>query len=179
MGMLNEETIETIPKIEEFLQAWKVKARNHYLNVINTMIKLSEEYSKTVEPFNRRFSLSDSDKKNVEAEHKKKWDIYYMFQQENMLIYSILYPTSQRETRLEALLNREVARKKKHLIMRIKEKAGEIVDANGLNIGVNSEINGFIKGSKATVEVRTIYAGGYNIQCLHYRVLIHPQGASK
>ena len=75
-------------------------------------------------------------------------------------------------TRLNEILDKEVVRKKKALIARVKKTAGTIVDASGLRIGVNSEINGTVDGEIKTVHVQTIYAGGYNIQCLHYRVLV-------
>jgi len=49
-----------------------------------------------------------------------------------------------------------------------------IIDASGLSIDNQGELNGVIKGSITNVYVFTISAGGYNIQCLHYRVLIKP-----
>lgn len=73
---------------------------------------------------------------------------------------------------LEKIIDKEVESRKKNLIARVEKKAGKIIDANGLYIGANGEINGYIKGDKTTVYVETIFAGGYNIQCLHYRVLI-------
>lgn len=30
-----------------------------------------------------------------------------------------------------------------------------------------------IQGENGKCKIETIYAGGYNIQCLHYRVLVH------
>ena len=73
---------------------------------------------------------------------------------------------------LDKILDREVVTRKKVLISRVEKKVGKIQDASGLYLGVDGEINGYIKGEKAAVEVRTIYAGGHNIQCLHYRVLV-------
>ena len=73
---------------------------------------------------------------------------------------------------LEAALDREVANRKAKLIARVEAKAGKIVDAGGLYMGHNRELNGLIIGEKKAVYVETIYAGGYNIQCLHYRVLV-------
>jgi hypothetical protein len=58
------------------------------------------------------------------------------------------------------------------LVLRVKEKVGEITDAAGLHIGMNGEINGLVVGVKGSATINTILAGGHNIQCLHYRVLV-------
>jgi hypothetical protein len=77
------------------------------------------------------------------------------------------------EEKLKKMLDSEVTSKRKTLTTRVQEKAGDIKDARNLTIGVNGELNGYIIGSKGNVRVQTIYAGGYNIQCLHYRVLVN------
>jgi hypothetical protein len=58
------------------------------------------------------------------------------------------------------------------LVARVERKTGEITDAAGLHIGMNGEINGLVVGVKGSATVNTIGAGGYNIQCFHYRVLV-------
>lgn len=58
------------------------------------------------------------------------------------------------------------------LICRIKKAAGEIESWRYLTVS-GYALNGIIKGEKATVRVETITAGGYNIQRLHLRVLVH------
>jgi hypothetical protein len=40
------------------------------------------------------------------------------------------------------------------------------------NIYEGAAINGYIKGENGSVEVRSIIAGGYNIQKRHVRVLV-------
>lgn len=55
---------------------------------------------------------------------------------------------------------------------KVTEKCGQITDAAGLKIGMNGTINGRIIGTTGSATVETILAGGYNIQCLHYRVLV-------
>jgi hypothetical protein len=73
---------------------------------------------------------------------------------------------------LDKILDRDVEAKRNKLVARISQKAGEVVDASGLRIATNGEINGTVVGTAGTVSVETVAAGGYNIQCLHYRILV-------
>lgn len=57
--------------------------------------------------------------------------------------------------------------------VRIKEKAGTVTDYSSLHCGCSC-FEGFIKGDKGTVEIRSVLAGGWNIQRLHVRVLVLP-----
>ena len=66
----------------------------------------------------------------------------------------------------------EAETKKKSLIEKVEEKAGKILDARGLTIGADGNINGTVVGSTKTVSVKTILAGGWNVQCLHFRVVV-------
>lgn len=63
------------------------------------------------------------------------------------------------------------------LIRRTMKKVGTITDFSMLtvtygNIYEGAAINGYIKGESGRVEVRSIIAGGYNIQKRHVRVLV-------
>ena len=59
------------------------------------------------------------------------------------------------------------------IINRTNAIVGEITDASQLSIGEKGELNGFVFGTRGTAKVQTISAGGYNIQCFHFRTLIH------
>lgn len=72
---------------------------------------------------------------------------------------------------LEEVYEREAERKYKQFVAKIEKKVGEVEEAN-LVIGIDGNINGLVKGTKGKALVETILAGGYNIQCLHYRILI-------
>ena len=54
---------------------------------------------------------------------------------------------------------------------RIKDKVGTIQGWSGIKYEMKA-LNGFVTGDKGTAEVRSILAGGYNIQRLHVRVLV-------
>ena len=57
------------------------------------------------------------------------------------------------------------------LIARCEKKVGEITSVKYLHVGIKC-LEGFVEGTKGRVEVRSIFAGGYNIQRLHVRVLV-------
>lgn len=84
--------------------------------------------------------------------------------------------------KLDELLRKEKEPKYWDLVDRITEKAGEILDASELYISASGNINGQVQGTKNTVAVETIGAGGKNSyiivnskhgQIFHYRTLVN------
>jgi hypothetical protein len=73
---------------------------------------------------------------------------------------------------LNKILDKDIEAKRKGFISKITKVVGDILDLEDLKIGVDGSINGIVKGSICNAKVTTIYAGGENIQCLHYRVLV-------
>ena len=59
------------------------------------------------------------------------------------------------------------------LTIAVQDITGDITDARMLTIANNGCLNGVIHGVNGSAHVETILAGGYNIQCLHYRTLVH------
>lgn len=62
------------------------------------------------------------------------------------------------------------------LYYRVKEITGEVTDWDGVRLtggNMGCVLNGFVIGKEGRCEVESIYAGGYNIQRLHIRVLVH------
>ena len=57
-----------------------------------------------------------------------------------------------------------------NLISRVEKKVGQITKWN-LHLASKS-LNGWVEGTRGHAKVETITAGGYNIQCLHNRVLV-------
>lgn len=163
-------TQQKIPKIEEFLQQWGIKAKEHYTSVINKLDELRVAYE-IIPSGVDILNYSKEKRQEIRKEHKLKYDTYAKFNYANDNISRIMFPEKDRGQRLDAMIKKEIDRKRIALINRIEKKAGEIIDASGLQI-VSGDINGVIKGGKCSVKVNTISAGGYNIQCLHYRVLI-------
>lgn len=70
-------------------------------------------------------------------------------------------------------LRQEWNRKYDFIIERTNAIVGTITDASNLRVGATGELNGFVIGTKGKAKVQTIGAGGYNIQCFHFRTLIN------
>ena len=70
-------------------------------------------------------------------------------------------------------LDDEANRKYDFIIERTNAIVGKITDASALKVGAKGDLNGYIKGENGKAKVQTIGAGGYNIQCFHFRTLIH------
>lgn len=76
-------------------------------------------------------------------------------------------------TKLAKDLKEEADRKYDFIIERTNSIVGTITDASDLRVGDKGDLNGFIKGDNGVAKVQTIGAGGYNIQCFHFRTLIN------
>ena len=80
---------------------------------------------------------------------------------------------AERAAWLEKDIEQERRAKLLDLISRIMKVVGRITDASDLRIGPKGDINGIIVGTEGRAKIETIGAGGYNIQCFHFRTLIH------
>lgn len=63
------------------------------------------------------------------------------------------------------------------LIRRVKHITGDITDWSNVEAKMGSYnrpvLNGYVEGKLGRASVESIYAGGYNIQRLHIRILVH------
>lgn len=72
---------------------------------------------------------------------------------------------------VEKVVGKYFNSKKKALLDNLAKRGGEVFDAEYLhyNMGI---LNGLFICENGNVKVETIFAGGYNIQCLHIRTLV-------
>lgn len=179
-----------VPAITEFLDGWKERVRSHYSNGIKDYYEAYKDFRvmQVVDPkkseelwsalytrvhgkweyqtktyYNRFFNKYESRREKVKL---KDGDLEY--------IYEYVLNRSEEEALavLEKELTEEYNRKYDFIIERTNRITGTITDASNLCVGANGELNGYIIGKKGTAKVRTIGAGGYNIQCFHFRTLI-------
>lgn len=143
------------PALEEFLARYRERLIAHFKNAMN-------DYE------NKTNLVPDYDFQEKGLKSYLKWKEALIYKYGKGL--ASLLPMD--EARMLKMADDDVSYKREDFLFRIEEKAGRILDASELKVGINGSVNGWVKGEKKSVEVETILAGGYNIQCLHYRVLV-------
>lgn len=151
-----------LKEIKDFINQWKVRAIDYYNNAL-------VEYKKEKQEL-KYFNVwnGDYNKKMRELIEKYgKWVVGDL----------ALRSPKDAEEQIIKNIERDAISKEQMLIKRVNKAVGTIVKSITLNVGVNGELNGIIEGANGKCKIETIYAGGYNIQCLHYRVLVHKVSA--
>lgn len=159
--------------------AEEIKARDemipHFEPVIQEMVDAWIEFAKNeMERKNREIEKRNADRKTMTMdEFRNKWrDIYrYSYYQEE--IPSMW--TEKHEANLRDEYRNEAICWIYDLRFRCMDYVGCITDYRELKAGRKS-LEGFVTGTCGKAEVHSIWAGGYNIQRLHVRVLIRRLG---
>lgn len=137
--------------------------------------KQAEENEKALryEYFNRCKGYFEA--KEVTDRHGRKWTQKVKVAEGDLEYCQMFHKKNLEESiaELQKYLNEEANRKYDFIIERTNHIVGEITDAAGLTIDPKGNLNGLIVGKKGTAKVQTIGAGGYNIQCFHFRTLIN------
>lgn len=187
-----------IPAILEFLELWKARCTEFYRKVLteyyNEQAKvreLYEVYSKA--PYGTQeytaakmaYEIAEKLFRDKEFGHFKMVEYERYGRKQTTKVkerdgeYEYLRPyTNARDlesamAKLEKDLIDEANRKYDFIVERTNAIVGQITDASELEVGAKGDLNGFITGTRGRAKVQTIGAGGYNIQCFHFRTLIN------
>ncbi len=179
--------VPMIPSVEAFLSDWRVKAEEYFRadvikfkdwsrehkkyreNQLKELIEIYGEYEVKLARKKSPELMSEMKKRNVDENYQGRY-IRNNFSSMTPR-YASLTPAVFDKT-LKKELDTEVIQKRIDLYYRCSAVVGVITDATGLTTGDNGCINGFIIGEDGKAKVETIYAGGYNIQCIHFRTLV-------
>ena len=142
--------------IDEFIRRWKEQAKGWYLEAASKYNTDMAEHRKKY-PFFTQESMKDW----------RRIQNNYMLRYGKGTLQILMHDMH----RIDEILTKEAAHKKTRFIAQIEKRVGECTEAH-LYIGEGGDVNGTATGLLGTATVRTITAGGYNIQCFHFRVLV-------
>lgn len=167
--------------IKEFLEAWKVLAFDWHVNRLIEYKEFSKRLDKAEEQARIDVGIENSrmpSKSQREELEKKGLDWQSIRNRKASFAgVTVLKMATMREPErlvwLEKVLEEEKKAKMLDLINRINAVVGAIVDAKALKVSDAGNLNGIIIGETGKAKIETIGAGGYAIQCFHYRTLIN------
>ena len=174
-----------VEAILTFLENWKARVYDFYSRKFLEYQKAREEwdaYSKKQYEAESGLRYNDPVRKQLDSEYREarkafneKWDFISPYVHRRYSEVAQRYEWFFDSEKLRKELVQEANAKYDDIIERTNEITGIITDASALSIGEKGELNGYIIGERGTAKVHTIGAGGYNIQCFHFRTLIHKQ----
>lgn len=159
---------EKIEKVKKAIETWNERLVKENL-IQNKIQNLPESLKSMSEYLNQEWSEYEINRKYFLKQEYEKLRYTEFFKKYSCEAYNHTHKSDE-EIRKE--VEREVKYSILDLLNRVSEVAGEIEDWNNVR-WLGKALNGTLKGSKNNVSVETILAGGYNIQRLHYRVLVH------
>jgi hypothetical protein len=156
-----------VEAIIEFLNKWADRVFDWYIKEFANYQVAFADYRMKVARLEDMGTVSrDSYKEYKEV--KKKFDSRWNF------LYAYIDAKRRFDTeKLHRELEQDKKAKYDDIVNRANKICGTITDATGLSVGEKGELNGLVIGDRGTAYIETIGAGGYNIQCYHFRTLIH------
>jgi hypothetical protein len=174
---------EAIPEvIKQFMESWKKMAYKwhiiRYKKYKLLCMKLEKRAKKAIEEsgientWQNRKALNDYlESKKLDYDTRKR--ITRGFGGMTVLEMERIRNWEDRHTYLDKVLEAEKRAKMLDLVHRITDVVGAITDAKGLRVSQKGNLDGLIVGTVGKARISTIGAGGYNIQCFHFRTLVH------
>lgn len=162
-----EETKKTIEKYQKQLTGEIEKESILIREIPESMKKMQEELV-------TRWDEWDIERKNSLLNAYKELEYRKFIEKYKYAGYQFMHQTD------EEIHNSNMNDAKIFIIQlynRIKDITGEVTDWTGITLESGNDgipvLTGFITGKMGRAEVETIVAGGYNIQRLHVRTLVH------
>lgn len=165
-----------VPAILEFLENWKARMRVVYKQGFKDYMAAYNEYEALVDDYHE-WEYSDEGRAATKEEKKRRynerWEAWNDLKERFGWVRNYVEYKTFDEKRFEKDIKTEAERKYDFIIERTEAIVTKITDASGLMVGAKGDLNGEIIGTTGTATVKTVGAGGYAIQCFHFRTLIH------
>lgn len=164
-----------IPAITEFLEKWYERSVEYFLEEHKLYLEALKVYRDKMGEYadwhnNGSWRLPKEERQAVEKERR---DYEKQFKSDWSHVTQFDHGDLDWEATMKKDLKQEMIRKYDFIVERTCQIVGTITDATNLDIGLSGELNGYIIGTEGKASVNTIGAGGYNIQCFHFRTLIN------
>lgn len=169
--------------ILEFLEKWKSEVMAYYVDRFAKYLVACEEYCEKSREHADWFNhggWKQENAKQIDEEYRKYIKAFKKcwgeMERYTLREYNPDTATHERvfnRERLQKELDQEAIEKYDDIIERTNAICGKITDARGLWVSAKGDLDGIIIGERGTAKVQTIGAGGYNIQCFHFRTLVH------
>lgn len=172
---LINKVFDKVPELQEFLNACGEKI---YAFDMEANEKLKKAWKKYYEIDSKYCDMRNNGKLENGTYYKDSGMAWSDFAQYAKKFYKEqVLPLKPKKSPLsEEMIRKNVENWKRSeaLLMadRLKTEFGDIVSAD-LHLGDDGNVNGIIKGTEKSAKLETIWAGGYNIQKLHTRLLFH------
>lgn len=179
---------ERVPVILEFLENWKNDVIEFVEEDVNNITKYYELEHESCDFHNNRYSIMRDAGMSEEEWARQYKDLNERVKRAKALPSSLTWMVYSRnaddhvnQEELNRILDKEVESKYWSMVNKVTDITGEIVDARGLRIAGDGNLNGIIIGKDGKAKLETILAGGYNQgiivnvkhgQILHFRVLV-------
>ena len=156
-----------VKEIIEFLETWKARTREFYKNSIPEFLKARAEYREQEKKLDwtvlkeRQRILKE--RKQLKEAFIERWG--YMM---DYIPHGDVFDWEK----FEKDIKNDADRKYDNIIERTNKIVGEITDASNLEVGYKGDLDGYVIGDRGIARVYTVGAGGYNVQCFHFRVLV-------
>ena len=162
-----KDTSRNVEAIISFLNGWADRVYDWYCKEFaNYQVALADYKMKVARLEDSYIVSRDSYKeyKEIKKRFDSRWNHLYVY---------ITGKCKLDTEKLHKELEQEKKAKYDDIINRANKICGTITDATGLCVGEKGELNGLVIGDRGNARINTIGAGGYNIQCYHFRTLIH------
>ena len=166
-----------VPAITEFLDAWKARCTEWYMRRYEAWKEAKVAYRKWLEECNYYKYVNNYrwkyDNRELWKEYQKEYDKKHAdFRLAWNQIEKLAGEKCGYAQAVENMLDADYRAKYDWLLDQVTGITGEITDAASLRVAETGELNGFITGKKGIAKVNTFSAGGWNIQCFHYRTKV-------
>lgn len=165
---------DKLAEAEEIAANWRAKLEKQVDLETKIAFEMPEVFRQLKDELAKSWTEYDLERKAMMLAFKKRytdgemtykeWRKHYKYSEELSLSRSEaeFYKENEREAEIFII----------DLYNRVKAITGEVTDWGNIHYG-GKALNGWVEGKNGKAKVESILAGGYNIQRLHVRVLVH------